>query len=659
MFVYSVSYVDKLDSLFNNGFSRQFLGANEGTDYGDGVYCNINIEDSLNRWNTVRHRGGCILKLEIVGGLDRFLIFNGKLASEVYGECSIKNQVYSLFGEDADKVWRDFSNIMKYDADARQHFSGRTAELLQVLLSPRRKSKLMSLLPAEDKNRNIRQEYEMLFKKHNIRGAVYRGMKDGLCLVAYDFGECQPFAFSTDGGKTWKKKDFKGHTVDMHKQHGLKYKHIDYPIQVETEDGVFEFSRVKKKNNKFNYIIGKSGQELSPVDFNSATLIDPEDGTFEFEINGEWYLGCLYGFYVDQVEIDMGQGHSWDEILEVEKDMNENLGKKFEEILESTMKEVFKKLVEGKGFLNEENVIDEDKYGDTEYELPTIEQLANANDFITLYHITPKSSVEGIFKFGFDREYLAKNANVYGRGVYTTLNTRDSRELIGPHYGDSMLQLRLIGGFDRFLIFDENLAKKHYGKNWEILNQLKTFLPVDTAHRLYNRCHLNPKSYANMAGEYGIRGTIYNWGSFPACLVCDISSVIPYAVSYDGGKTFTTKINDETINRFATSVDVDYRYGHKYNSIDKAIAWEDEDEGPTGFAKIKKHNGKVNFINIRTGQELSPVDFDSAESFNPEDGTFEFELKGNWYLGCPYGFFVDQVEVDMGEGHSWDELNEI
>ena len=47
MFVYSVSYVDKLDSLFNNGFSRQFLGVNEGTDYGDGVYCNINIEDSF------------------------------------------------------------------------------------------------------------------------------------------------------------------------------------------------------------------------------------------------------------------------------------------------------------------------------------------------------------------------------------------------------------------------------------------------------------------------------------------------------------------------------------------------------------------------------------------------------------------------------------
>ena len=137
----------------------------------------------------------------------------------------------------------------------------------------------------------------------------------------------------------------------------------------------------------------------------------------------------------------------------------------------------------------------------------------NENDFITLYHITPRASVDGIFRFGFDREYLAKNANVYGRGVYTTLNTRDSRELIGPHYGDSMLQLRLIGGFDRFLIFDENLAKKHYGKNWEILNQLKSFLPVDTAHQLYNRHHLNPKGYANVAGQYGIRGTIYNWGS--------------------------------------------------------------------------------------------------------------------------------------------------
>ena len=672
MIIYTVTLAPYVDGIFNNGFSRQFLAKTEGTDYGDGVYCNIRLRDSYVRWSNYRHKQSVILKMDYDENLlNRFLIFDGKLASQIYGECSIKKQVYSLFGEDADKVYRDFTYIMKAYPDTRQHFDGRTAGLLQVLLRPARRGDLMRALPPEDRGRKVRSEYEHLFKKHNIGGVIYTGGKDGLCLVAYDFSTCKPFEVSYDGGKTWKKKEFKGHTVDMHKQHGIKYENIDYPIQIETEDGILEFSRVRKKNGKFNYIIGEDGVELSPVDFDSATLIDPDESTFEFEINNDWYLGCPYGFFVDQVEVEMGQGHTWDELIEMTKNMNENLEQKFEEILESTMKEVFKNLFEGRNLLPEEDVIDEDKYGNTDYELPTIEQLSNSDEFITLYHITPKSSVDGIFKFGFDREYLAKNANAYGRGVYTTFNKYDSRQLIGPHYGDAMLQLKLIGGFDRFLIFDEKIARKYYGDKWEILDQLKTFLPASTAHELYNRCHRHSSSYAKVAGKYGIRGTIYNWGSFPAILVCDISSVIPFSVSYDRGNTFKTKITDDTIYRFMTSIDVDYHFGHNYpGGIEKSHPHDDEDDGPTGFARVRKHNGKFNFVNIKTGEELSPVDFDSVNIDSDVDNTdengqtvnffkFQFEIDGQWfYMGCPYGFFVDQVEAEMGQGHTWDELLE-
>ena len=83
--------------------------------------------------------------------------------------------------------------------------------------------------------------------------------------------------------------------------------------------------------------------------------------------------------------------------------------------------------------------------------------------------------------------------------------------------------------------------------------------------------------------------------------------------------------------------------------------------------RIKKKNGKFNFININTGQELSPVDFDSVAINNTDENeessnffSFEFEINGQWYyMGCPYGFYVDQVEAEVGEGHSWDELNNI
>ena len=41
MYVYRVGYISQIDSIFRHGYSRQFLGDNEGTDYGDGIYCNI------------------------------------------------------------------------------------------------------------------------------------------------------------------------------------------------------------------------------------------------------------------------------------------------------------------------------------------------------------------------------------------------------------------------------------------------------------------------------------------------------------------------------------------------------------------------------------------------------------------------------------------
>ena len=40
MIIYTVTLAPYVDGIFNNGFSRQFLAKTEGTDYGDGVYCN-------------------------------------------------------------------------------------------------------------------------------------------------------------------------------------------------------------------------------------------------------------------------------------------------------------------------------------------------------------------------------------------------------------------------------------------------------------------------------------------------------------------------------------------------------------------------------------------------------------------------------------------
>jgi hypothetical protein len=642
MFVYRVGYINQIDSIFKHGYSRQFLGDNEGTDYGDGIYCNIDMRDSLNRLRNTPN--GCIFKCEVISNLQGYLIFNGRYAQQVYGgDYSIKNQVELLFGEDAPKVWRDFTNIMQGDVSAREHMHGRTAELLQVLLSPRRIATLKRLLPLEDARRNVRKEYEILFKKHNIKGAIYRGLKDGLCLVAYDFSDCIPVAYSTDGGKTFKERKFDGDKVDVQKKYGLKYKKVDYPITIEGDGQEYQFSRVTKKNGKVNYIDINTGEEFSPVDFDSATLINHDNGMFQIEYKGKFFHACPDGFF-DKNE----DGHTFDELPNFVVNESEL---KFENILENAINEVYQRFIGEKPLIKEsvlsENQYDEARYGD--YDVPTEREL-DSNDMVSVYHVTQLSDVDSIFKFGCDREFTGKNANVYGAGVYSTITINDSRHLL-RNYGGAMMELKIIGGFDRFLIFDRELAKKYYGKNYHILNQLQTMTPPHIAQQLYDKCREDVKSYSKIARNYNIRGAIYPWGGLTAVLPFDFSSVIPYAVSYDGGKTFEKKYNSVTNQRTLTSVDVHYRYGHLYKRISKPIAGYNVDNEPTGFALVLKNNNKYNYIDIQNGEEVSPIDFDSASLMNPENGSFQIEYKGKFFDACLDGFY-DKNE----DGHTFDEL---
>lgn len=631
MIIYSVTLAPYVDGIFNNGFSRQFLGDTEGTDYGNGVYCNIHLRDSQIRWQNYRHKQSVILKMDYdVSLLNRFLIFNEKLASQVYGECSIQNQVYSLFGEDANKVWRDFSNIMKHDSEARRHFSGgRTAELLQVLLRKARRGDLMRFLPPEDRNRNVRAEYEHLFKKHNIGGVIYTGGKDGLCLVAYDFSTCQPFEYSPDGGRTWIKKEYKGVRVDVHKKYGGLYKTIDYPIRLEIGEEYLEVARVQKKDGKYNYIETQSGEELSPIDFDFATSMDPKSGVFEITYHGENFKACLDGFFVSEEEFDAWDGHAFDELALLDEE-------------------------EGQEQEKPQDVM----YG--KYKLPTLAELDD-DSYLSVYHATQPHAIDNLFKFGFDREYL--NVMAYGRGIYTTPTPEQSRRL-QRSYGPAMLRCKVIGGYDGMLILDRSTAQKVYGNKCDILDQLKTILPEDKANELYRKCGTISNNYANLAGEYGIKGMIYPWSGVIAYLFFDISCLIPYSVSYDGGQTFEKKVNDKTLERFMTSVDVDYRFGYKYAAVDKAITIDrkklyGENVEPTGFARVKKKNGKYNYVEIKSEEEISPIDFEYATSINPNTGLFKITYGGKDYDACIYGFFVNEEELENFDGHEFHELKQL
>ena len=98
----------------------------------------------------------------------------------------------------------------------------------------------------------------------------------------------------------------------------------------------------------------------------------------------------------------------------------------------------------------------------------------------------------------------------------------------------------------------------------------------------------------------------------------------------------------------------------KYKKIWKAIAGYNENGGRTGYSKVIKNNGKTNYIDIQTGEEISPIDFYSATLMDPDTNDFQIEYpKDVFYQACNQGFFLNEEEYESGEGHTFDELPEI
>ena len=657
MFTYTVGKKNQIDSLFTHGWSRQFAGDAEGVDYGVGVYCNISYNSNETPRESVARYSrnpaeNCIFKNYLEGGLDRFLIFDERFAKQVYGEhYLIKDQVYYLFPKDvADDLWSDMVRYMRMDTSPSgngNHMRGRTAGLLQFMMSKHLRGNVANP-----------KKYESIFARYNVRGAIYRGNADGFCMVVYNYDEIKPIAYSIDGGRTYISKKVKFTYPDVVRKLKHKYVSIDYPIAVECDGEIFYFSMVKKKNGKYNYINAKTQEEMSPVDFDSCTSINPDNGMFQVEYNGVFYDACPDGFFDNNRE-----GHTWDELSFFEEDDIDNLNednKRFSKMLKNaflsafnsnSMKEYKKDYGLFTEILNEvksEIGIDEFNYnGEDVYDISYFD----SPDIPSIYHVTSRDSVDKIFKTGFDREFFKCCA--YGDGIYAAVDIPNARHQLGS-YGDSMIQIKLIGGFKQFLVFDRGLSRRFYGRELSILEQLKTFLSDEEANEAYSKCRDNIVQYSVHGGKYGVRGAIYYWGGdVIVTLPFDVSCGVPYAVSYDGGNTFVKKINKETFERFQTSIDVKWRYQHLYKYVEKAIKWRNPEGELTGYCRVKKNNGTETMIDIQTGKEIFP-EADSCTTMDPNTGRFQVEYDGVFYDANVNGIYIPN-ELGKKEFHTWEE----
>ena len=285
----------------------------------------------------------------------------------------------------------------------------------------------------------------------------------------------------------------------------------------------------------------------------------------------------------------------------------------------------------------------------------------DVSDGITLYH-RPKdaivtvggekmSVINSVFKYGFSREFTSSNGgNMYGAGVYTVYNLRSSNEK-ARGYGRAIIKLKLLGGYQDFLVFSKQLAQQTYGNNWNIRDQINLLFPSGVAQNVLKNVHFimhddrdaiskmlrssdSAYNLVRMLGERNMnnsrcRGLVYNGGhDGGCCFIRDFSSVVPVAVSYDNGKTWKNRLTQNLLDRLSTEVDTHFQLGANAEFKDVAS------KSINGYTMVWNNAGKVNYVPANSNKPISDIWFDDGEPFKKtSDGLPWTNVKyGEYYL---------------------------
>lgn len=297
------------------------------------------------------------------------------------------------------------------------------------------------------------------------------------------------------------------------------------------------------------------------------------------------------------------------------------------------------------------------------------------NNGITLYH-RPKdatvtvggkrmSVIDSIFKYGFNREFTSSNGgNMYGAGVYTVYTLKSSNEK-ARGYGSAILKLKLIGGYNDFLIFSQQLAQQTYGNRWHIKQQIVDLFPKEIATKILNNVklvmHDDRASFDNMIkssipvyeiirllGESDMnkskcRGIVYNGGHDGACcFIRDFSSVIPVAISYDNGKTWQNRLTEDLLDRINNEVDTHFQLGANKEFKDVA------DKAINGYTMVWNKEGKVNYVPANSNKVISDIWFDNGEPWKKTDD-------GLLWTNVKYGGYTIKILFEDGQYMVYDE----
>ena len=686
---------DDLENILNVGFDRVFAGRN-GTMVGVGLYSSYYLDGA----QSIRGQGygDDIMMCKLIDGYKSYLFFTEVECQQFYGQVLSIEEQLRIFTND-ESIINTLKNVTAYNFGK---FNQELASKIGIV--------------------------GMVYDWNNSQGYGGSNMAHGgrhhghVCVLPFNFKRAIPFKYSEDEGKTWKnvfssdvRKRFSKMEDAEFKLKGRNYAKVFNSIHVAACNR--NFARVKKSGwpGKYNIVELKTLKEISPYDFDSVTAINPEDGSFQAEYEGKFFDAWVWNDEIKQGFFCYnGEYYTFDDLPEARKGT-----------LKESLKKIFRKI------LKEETQQETVKY-QGKYDFPTPEQVANAvNDpenkrrivrggFVA-FTVAPKENVENIFKIGFDRSFKgitdAKNTGEdrswYGDGVYCNIKLERALESLNHYsdkYGDALIECIIVGGIDRFLIFDEYLAKKVYGKNYSdyrIKSQVyKLFCPEDAnkvwadmqalmnsndSDKLMTReeHHFTGQTsimlqkllreryvgrqqrnyYEKLFAKNNVRGVIYTGGNDGLCVVSyDFNAVMPIAVYNpatrkfeQGGNIVDKRTLRETnyhfeysyvdsVERMSVAQDSFHQFGEKFKDYGKVAIKAPNAEGEmTTYKRVTTHDGKLNYIDASTGEKISDIDFSTLTIISPSnDYMFQFEIGENTLqaLGIKNYRKISQITFD-------------
>ena len=210
---------------------------------------------------------------------------------------------------------------------------------------------------------------------------------------------------------------------------------------------------------------------------------------------------------------------------------------------------MWKRITTKRDFLNE--AIDELR------KLPSSKEMGNIP---SIYKVIKHGDIDSYVKSGMIRQLAGGEENrndVYGEGVYAHI-TLDSAIRLShreSYYGDTVLEMKLLGGFEGFVMYGgsrniDDLIIKTYGRKMSVEEQLYVITKDYTFAKKWAR--YDPRSFGNAQKSlrregYNIRGMVYEWGAYYAVLPFVFSDAIPFATARVWADTNTGNIQFKTV----------------------------------------------------------------------------------------------------------------